>query len=86
MQWIPGDKCVLNEAVFSRFNKSFGPKVCRDPEVYVVADIDLCQAVVIIVGKKGPTPVLATWILPVKVHDWTYRADERAPKSSSEIR
>ena len=65
MQWIPGDRCVLNEAVFSRFDKNFGPKICRDPEVYVVADIDPVQAVVIIVGKKGPTPVLATWILPV---------------------
>ncbi len=39
--------------------------VCRDPEVYVVAHIDPVQAVVIIVGKKGPTPVLATWILPI---------------------
>lgn len=65
MPWTPGDKCVLNEAVFSRFDKSFGPMVCRDPEVYVVAHIDPVQAVVIIVGKKGPTPVLATWILPI---------------------
>ena len=70
MQWIPGDRCVLNEAVFSRFIKSFGPKVCRKPEVYVVADIDPYQAVVIIVGKSGPTPVLATWILPVEERDW----------------
>jgi len=70
MQWIPGDKCILNEAVFSRFIKSVGPTVCRKREVYVVADIDPYQAVVLIVGKNGPTPVLATWILPVEERDW----------------
>lgn len=66
MQWIPGDRCVLNSAVFSRFDKSFGSKACRDPEVYVVADIDPVQALVIIVGKKGPALVLATWIIPFR--------------------
>ena len=70
MRWKTGDKCVLDEAVFSRFIKSFGSDVCRAQEVYVVVDADPCQAVVIIADKDGKASiVLDSWIVPLNGTD-----------------
>lgn len=71
MRWKPGDKCILDTAVFSRIVKTFGPETHREPEVYVVVDSDPTQAVVIIAGKDGKASlVLDSWIVPLNETDW----------------
>ena len=85
MRWKPGDKCVLDEAVFSRLIKSFGSETHREPEVYVVVDTDPTQAVVIIADKGGRASlVLESWILPAEEQDWQ-ACKQILEKSSSPI-